>query len=34
MSTPIDDDQIEIIQEFVTESQDMIEQSACCRKPP
>ena len=26
MSTPIDDDQIEIIQEFVTESQDMIEQ--------
>ncbi len=26
MSTPVDDDQIEIIQEFVTESLDMIEQ--------
>ncbi len=26
MSTPVDDDQIEIIQEFVTESRDMIEQ--------
>ena len=26
MSTPVDDDQIEIIQEFATESRDMIEQ--------